>query len=310
MNDGEALYTPFEAPYRMAMGVKPLAEGEWLEIDGDYGDDLREKRRLLAEHRDQVFRALPGSEPAQEELLRLLVGYLDRWHPGHVRLRDGVVELPQLDERHDLAESGMPPLDLAARLVQEDICLLQREAGAWHLTAASVCFPTRWDLVAKMGKPLAEIHDPVPGFRDTLAQPVHQFFDRMRADKPVWRLNWSLMDDPALFQPGGHFRSQRSADIDAGNAGDKVILRVERQTLRRLPESDAIVFTIRIHRRPLSALAGRPEAAQKLADAMASMPEEMRGYKSIAVLEEAVRAYLQGLSAEVGGDPTAARSAR
>lgn len=292
MSGAESVYTPFEAPYRMAMGVKPLADGEWLELDADCADDLREKRRLLKERRDQVLRLLPGSEAAQAELLRILVDYLDRWHPRHCRLDGKTVHLPALGERYDLDDPAMAPLDLAGRLVQEDFCLLQRNDTGWCLTAASVCFPTRWDLVAKMGKPLADIHDPVPGFRDTLADPVSLFFDRMRVDKPVWRLNWSLLDDPALFQPAGHNRGERRADIDADNAGDKVILRVERQTLRRLPQSGAIVFTIRIHRWPLSVLKSQPEAAARLRAAMASMPDAMRGYKSLAVFEEAAAAWL------------------
>lgn len=310
MSGPDTFYAPFEAPYRMAMGIQPLAEAEWFEIDNDYASDLREKRRLLTEQRDQVFRTLPGSETAQSELLDLLARHLDRWHQEHCQVHDGMLSLPALDEQHRLDEPEMPALDLAARLVQEDICLLQRKAEAWHLTAASVCFPTRWDLVSKMGLPLADIHDPVPGFRESLAQPVHRFFDRMRVDKPVWRLNWSLMDDPSLFQPGGHFRTARRTDINAANAGEKVVLRVERQTLRRLPDSDAIVFTIRIHRRPLSVLADQPEAAARLVAAMTSMPAAMREYKSVAVLEAAVNGYLQKLVAEADKTVMRSRSGR
>ena len=299
------VHTPFEAPYRMAMGLSPMAPDEWLELDGNRLADLREKRRLLAERHGDVFAATPGSEAAQDELLALLAAYLVRHCPEAYRLSDGALLLPELDESHELAAPGMAPLDLAGRLVQEDLCILQRREEAWHLTAASVCFPTRWNLGAKIGRPLAEIHAPVPGFGDKLAAPVALFFDRIRVDKPVWRLNWSLLDDPALFQPGGHNRGAPRADIDGDNAGEKVTLRVERQTLRRLPESGAVVFTIRIHRWPLSVLADRPEEARRLREAMASMPAGMRGYKSLGVLGAAVDEYLGRILAGPDGGTAA-----
>ena len=292
MTAAQRIYTPFEAPYRMAMGLMALPLEEWIEPDAALTGDSREKRRLLRDHRDDVFRTLPGSEPAQDELLQLLARHLAVQAPDTYRLSAGQLELTPLGERHDLANPGLAPLDLAGRLVQEDLCILQRDDEAWRLTAASVCFPTRWNLASKMGKPLAEIHAPVPGFGERLAAPVDLFFDRIREDKPVWRLNWSLLDDPALFQPSGHGRRTPRDDIDAANAGEMVTLRVERQTLRRLPRTGAIVFTIRIHRWPLSVLAGQPEAARRLRQSMDSMPAALRNYKSLGVLGAAVEGYL------------------
>lgn len=302
MTAAKRLYTPFSSPYRMAMGVRPLAVEDWIEIDGDLNADLREKRRLLDERHGEVFAERPGSEPAQAELLQLLAAHLVTHASDRYRRDGSELRVPELGERYDLSAPGMPALDLAGRLVQEDLCLMQRREGVWRLTAASVCFPTRWNLVSKMGLPLADIHDPVPGFRETLAEPVTRFFDLMRVEKPVYRLNWSLLDDPALFQPSGHYRAAARDDIDADTAGEKVWLRVERQTLRRLPQSDAIVFTIRIHRWPLSVLAGRPDAAAHLRGALETMPTDMRGYKSVAVLGAAVAGYLDGITAKPQSD--------
>mgnify|MGYP000846223527 CR=1 FL=1 len=36
--------------------------------------------------------------------------------------------------------------------------------GGWRLAAGSLCFPSSWSLVEKFGKPLQDIHAPVPGF--------------------------------------------------------------------------------------------------------------------------------------------------
>lgn len=293
----EALYTPFEAPYRMSMGLMRLRPEEWIEIDRDWAGDLAEKRRLLAERADELVRTVPGSEPAQAELLDLLTRHLAAHHPERYRLDGGVLRLPELGERWRLSERALAPIDLAGRLVQEDLCLMASDGDAWRLVAASVCFPTRWRLADKVGRELVEIHGPVPGFAERLGRPVTRFFDTLRLDRPVWRLNWSLLDDPALYQPKGHGRAEESRAITPENAGDKVWLRVERQTLTRLGQSGAVVFTIRIHRWPLARLARLPEAAGRLRRALETMPAELQRYKSMPVFGRAVRGYLERLEA-------------
>ena len=56
-----------------------------------------------------------------------------------------------------------------------------------------------------------------------------------------WRY---LPDDPAA----------RFAHVSAANAGETLFVRCERQTLRRLPETGAVLFTIGIAVAPLARL--------------------------------------------------------
>jgi hypothetical protein len=286
-----ALYTPFEAPYRMSMGLMALPLAEWIEIDEELEAQLREKRRLALERPEEVFQATPGSEPAQAETLRLLAAHLAGIRPDLYVLDGDSLALPSLGERHGLADLTAP-LKLAGALVQEDLCLMERGADGWRLTAGSVSFPTRWRLADKIGRSLEAIHDPVPGFAEKLEAPVVRFFEHIKVERPVWRLNWSLIDDPALFQPTGHGRAGVDASITPDNAGERLWLRVERQTLRRLPATGAVLFTIRIHRWPLASLAARPEAAGRLKATIESLPPALARYKSIPVFGEAVTAWL------------------
>ena len=90
------------------------------------------------------------------------------------------------------------------------------------------------------------------------------------------------MSDPALFQPGGHDRSaERLAGLTRASAGTRLVLRVERQTLTRLPESGAILFTIKTHIDPLAAIAGRADLVGGLARAVREMPRDMAAYKAL-----------------------------
>src|SRR5262249_46146809 len=131
-------------------------------------------------------------------------------------------------ERWDVEAPDRPPLELCGRLVQEDFCLLQRDGGHHALVAGSLCFPSKWCLADKIGHPIGVVHDPVPGYADTLARPVDRFFDNLKPDRLVWRLNWLIHDEPTLFQQGGGGRTP--PPIDAATAGDALWLRVERQT--------------------------------------------------------------------------------
>jgi dimethylamine monooxygenase subunit A len=108
------------------------------------------------------------------------------------------------------------------------------------------------------------------------------------------RLNWSLLDDPALFQPDGKWRVETSAEITAENAGSRVFLRVERQTLRRLPVTQAVVFGIRVHVYPLSRVIERPDRAAALAAAVRALPAEIQHYKSLRPFRTALLGWLDG----------------
>jgi hypothetical protein len=68
---------------------------------------------------------------------------------------------------------------------------------------------------------------------------------------------------------------------------------MERQTLRRLPRTGDILFTIRVLLRPLHALATRPEDAAALAATLRALPPAMQRYKSLAPFLDAVLAWLE-----------------
>src|SRR3546814_4580401 len=115
------------------------------------------------------------------------------------------------------------------------------------------------------------------------------------------RLNWSVMDDPALFRPAGHGRAGHDPAITAENAGEMLWLRIERQTFVRLPASGALVFGIRTIVDPLAAIAARPDLAAALRATLDGMPDDMRRYKSMKPFIGARDAWLERRSAAGAG---------
>ncbi|MSP01232.1 MAG: DUF3445 domain-containing protein [Acetobacteraceae bacterium] len=272
------------------MGLVAVAEGEWFELDALYPAELAERRRLLTIRRSDVFGAEPGSEEARAETLASIVEHLIRVHPAWFK-RDGAAILNHLTgERLKIA--AYDPLELAGRLVQEDLCLIESSPEGPRLTAAVLCFPSRWRLHEKLGRPLAEVHGHVPLYADRLSRPVDRFMAHVRPGHIVARLNWSMLDDPSLFQPTGKWRTAHDTSITGANAGDRLFLRVERQTLRRLPSTGAVLFGIRVHVYPLASVVTARDTAARLAAAVRALPADMAHYKSLPMFQDALLAWL------------------
>lgn len=283
------------APHRLNLGLRALLPDEpWLELDEDLERDLRTKGDLLRDRRDQVFVELPESRYAQREVLSLVTRSLLESHPDLYSKSGDVFQVHATGEKFDLADPTHAPLEIASRCVQEDLVVMQQSEQGWRLTAASVCFPTRWDLPSKLGLPMGAIHEPVPGYQEKLDAPSTRFMDGMSQMKTaVYRRgNWSLMDDPSLFQPTGRLHKQPSPDLNLDNAGEKVWLRVEHQTLQRLSVSGAILFGIRVHRTRLDAVARDPEVAKTLLQAIETMHPAMQHYKSLESVRGVAVEYL------------------
>ena len=280
----------------MAMGLTSSPAADWIELDDLYVAEMAERCALLAGRHGDVFAALPVSDDARQEVLDVLTAHLPARYPDWF-VQDGPILRNRLTgEDWNLAAPPCDPLELAGRLVQEDLCLIQPGDDGPLLTAAVLCFPSRWRLADKIGRPLAEVHGPVPLYAERLAGPVDRFMDRVKTGPIAARLNWSVLDDPALFQTGGKYRDGVNDAVTAGNAGTTLFLRVERQTLRRLPRSLAVLFTIRVHVYPLARIAARPAQASGLADAVRALPEPISRYKSLGMFREPLLAYLDQMS--------------
>jgi len=83
------------------------------------------------------------------------------------------------------------------------------------------------------------IHKPVPAYDGDIGLRVQRMFDRMQAGTVMFRANAFLYSDPDLHHP----RSEAAPRIPAVDNGNRWV-RVERQTLRKLPVSGAVAFGI------------------------------------------------------------------
>lgn len=243
------------------MGTRALDEASWLLPDEHRDDDLAEKRRLLADVPDVVVAITPDATTAAA-----------------------------VEEAAALVAVGARRLEEAALAVQEDLCVLVRRDDGWRLDAGVVCFPSMWRIADKVGRPMTEVHGPVPAYAEELARRVDRFLDRLRPERPVGRRNWLLHTSPRLHQP------DPPAEEPVPAVPDRMWLRSERQTLRRLPRTGAILFTIRTQQAPLAVLQDRPDLAPAVAAAVRSWSDDLVAYRSASAWRAPVVAWLDGIS--------------
>jgi hypothetical protein len=226
------------------MGLARIDERDWLLPDEHREAELALKARLIDQRRDHVLQVRPGTDAAADEVLSLLGG------PG----------------------DDFPPLEAAARRVQEDLCVLTPEdRGRLVLSAACVCFPSHWVLGDKMGRTVTEIHAPVPFYDEELAAKVDGFIARLRPGTIVARRNWTIHELEDLFAP--------VCPPFQGVAPPDQWLRSERQTLRVLPATGAVLFTIKTQQVQLRDVPA--DVARRLAARLRAEPSELDAYKDL-----------------------------
>ncbi len=238
----------------LQMGLRRLTPALWLQP----GADVAARRRAFADYPDSVI-ILPEAEAASREIAAML----------------GVL-------------GGIGD---AAQTVWEDLCLLTRDQNDSHyrLTGGAVAFPTDWQLAEKIGLPLTQVHAPIHGYAEELSAGVDHFMEHLRSGMIFGRTNWfvvandrlrylPVVDPPELF-----------AGVTPQNAGERLFVRCERQTLRRLPESGAILFTIGIYVTPLGQLSDA--AAVHVARALANLSSGEHNRRAAPAYANALAAF-------------------
>lgn len=268
---------------------------EWIELDSHYLRYHSDKARRIAERGSRCSYTNPSPRvfDGAVELLEELASYLAERYPSIFTRTSVGIDNTLTHESFDIRPDHLTmnggkedPMQLCARLVQDDLAIMfEKEDGQYYLLAGSILLAGFWRLEDKLGMPLSEIHTSgdVPGYKEKLEKGMMNFFRRVQPEKPVLRNNYFIQVDDNLAW--SHSIGSEDAETVSWSTAEKNkaienhYFRSERQSLRRLPRSGGVVFTIRTYFHPITEIAEEKGVPGRLASAIRSWGNDVSRYE-------------------------------
>lgn len=301
-------YRPFKHNYFVTMGIRSLNFKEWIELDNDWMKfHKRKQERMAQENAEELWAVDPRAEDAAYETLELMVDFLPARYPTLFERTDTGIRIIPTDEVYETTARPTPvnPMVIVANLIQDDVAIMiEGDDGQYYLRAGSILLAGFWRLKDKIHMPLYKIHTEgeVPEYKEKLQTPMDRFFTKLTPEKGVCRNNYFIQtdDDVAWSHAIGPEDSDEIGWYTAQSATDpeKLMFRSERQSLRRLPRSGGILFTIRTYFLPVKQIVQEPYVPRRLLNGIKAWNPTVQGYKGLEKYGDCLIPYLEAKAEE------------
>lgn len=291
---------PFaEDQYMYSVNIEPHTKGKPgsvyefpFDIDEHYVAECMDKKITLEQDPGR-YHALPHMMDAQWDFLELTMNALANDYPQYFTLsKSGSVWTWQnkplgICDTFTFGDSTtlpIEPFEYIGRQLQGDFVLLDQRDDTLYADAGIVTSQADWSLAFNVGMSWREWHGPVPRATEIgVMDRALKYLLNLQLANPVRRLNWTMTVNPRLdTSPENypHWGADRNK-VNAANVGDLVNLRVELQSLFRLPRSNAIVFSIRCYLMSLKDIATYPRWAKRLHRVQKTLHTDLIEYKGM-----------------------------
>jgi hypothetical protein len=291
---------PFDRDqYMYSVNIEPHVAGPKggvfehpLDIDEHYLSEAAERAKVL-ERDPHRYGALPHMGFHQWDVLELVMESFATAYPEHFRLeKDGdrwtwtnrPMGLQDSFVFGDAATLPRDPLDYILRQAQGDFVVMDQRDGDLFADAGMVTGPADWTLNFDLGMSFKEWHGPVPLAHEIgVFDRALNFLLNLRLGHPVRRYNWTMTINPRMdsspetYEKWGVDRSNLTYDT----IGALLNLRVELQTLFRLPRSNGMLFSIRTYLICLDDLVTNPAWAKRTHRVIRDLPQQLIDYKGL-----------------------------
>jgi dimethylamine monooxygenase subunit A len=305
---------PLYCPYRWAaadfqLGLRPIRPESWILIGPEHAEMMRQKRARLDLFRPFYYGALPASLPAQQELLERVTTHLVADHPASFERSGSVIRSLITGQTLDLHDRSTEPLLQLSYLIEEDFMLLDEVGGAARITAASNAYSSSGRLVASVGYDVEWAHMPVPQLTEKLGGKINRVLGSVHAATPCERFNWQLTPMATVFFPHNDPHAANEAAMhevfedlrrDPARAGELLWIRVERQTLSRLPDSNAVAFSLHTYSDPLSCVQSDIDSVRAILTLLKNYSEERWRYSEMNIVREPLMIWLEAAAGRHG----------
>ena len=289
-------YPFYGSKNRVRMGLKSIPASEWIQYEEDFCEIISVKKQLITEQKNRVIQSVKGSEDAQNELLNEILAFIKTYQSDLFSINENSIISHKDKQHYELSKFQSNPLELISYLAADDFCLLEKLDDDYRLVAASVCTPTYWELLEKIGRPMKEVHAPIPKLEENIGRMIRHFFLNLKPDTYFQRSNWFLTTrgDYPLFKDT--YETNEDFDgFDINTIKDKLVIRCERQSFRKLSKTGNIVFGIKIYLAPLSLIEAHKDIAQDLISSINAMSTNQKRLFEIDLYENVLMDYLNSV---------------
>ncbi|MFS8039199.1 heme-dependent oxidative N-demethylase family protein [Xanthobacter sp. AM11] len=318
----DILRFPFPFPedeYMYSVNIEPHVKGgptaafqAVFDIDEHYIAECRECERVLKEDPKRC-QVLPHMMAAEWDTLELIMESMAADYPAHFSLTKAGdlwtwVNRPlgiQQSFTFGKAETlPCPPFEYITRQAQGDFTLQDQRDGNLYVDGGLVTTQADWSLEFDIGMSFHEWHGPVPlAHEKGVFDRALKYLLRLQYGQPVRRLNWTMTINPRLDTSPENYPvwGPDRTTVTPQNVAEKVHLRVELQTLFRLPRSGAILFGIRCYLASVADIARVPKWRRRLHRVLRDLNPALVEYKGLARYRPMVLDHLAPLD---DGAPT------
>lgn len=302
---------PFsEDQYMYSVNIEPHTKGKKgsvyefpFDIDEHYVAECLDKVITLEQDPGR-YAALPHMMMAQWDFLELTMNALANDYPQFFSLKKNGNEWSWENKPLNIRDtftfgdkSTLPlePLEYIGRQLQGDFVLLDQRDETLYADAGIVTSQADWSLAFDAGMSWQEWHGPVPKVAELgVLDRALKYLLNLQMGSPVRRLNWTMTVNPRLdTSPENYpFWGRDRTKVNKDNVGDLVNLRVELQTIFRLPRSNALVFGIRCYLISLKELVTYPRWAKRLHRVQKTLPSDLIEYKGMTIYHPYVIEWL------------------
>ena len=303
-------WRPFRWPYHQTMSIFKLDINHWLDMDKYYQHYIDEKERIRLKYGEENFGMLPEGYEACVELMETVVDHMvERYPLLFTILKDGDWKTTGKIVRNEITKEVLDmtvplkdePLVYVSKLSKEDFYLVLKNPsdGRHHMVAGAVPFPGgSFFIKDKLGNHIDTIHQKVPYYEKSLKTSMERWFGRMKPEDPVERASWYITWDTKLkvsnIYQTEKFSPHMEKDLEETDPR-QFNVRVERQTLRRLPKTGAIVFTNHPVYYSIEEMKDEPMIPSILKKIIYEGPEDIIKYKNFEMVRDKLAPYLDEL---------------
>ncbi|KAJ7771755.1 hypothetical protein B0H16DRAFT_1514610 [Mycena metata] len=285
-------YRPFRWEYHQTMSLKNMDPDRWIELESTYRTRIQQRMQLYSQHGKKIIDALPGSELACQELMEMVVQFVCARYPRQFQFdtASGIFHNRILNISSDTKTTQ--PLVLLLQHIPEDflITLEDKKTGLYVFRAGVSCSSVGWNVSTKIGLPLHEIHKPVPDYKEKMEFSMNRYFSQMKTEKPIQRGSWGIeVGQPLYLQEDDPDFRVPVPDLKLSD----IHLRVDWQTLRRLPRSRAIVFNFKPLFTPIEQFREEPYIPRLLLKILQEGKPSFMEYKAFSHVEKQAIPALQ-----------------